>query len=69
MVVVMSVHLQILVSDLDRSGPVPLYYQIKQWLTNVLAGESANRLRARSCLTSSRSVNSSASAGESFARR
>lgn len=38
--VVMSIRLEDLASSLDRSGPVPLYYQIKQWLTSrVVSGE------------------------------
>lgn len=36
----MSIQLEGLASGLDRAGPIPLYYQIKQWLTNrVLSGE------------------------------
>ena len=40
--VVMSIQLEGLSASLDRSGPVPLYYQIKQWLTSrVLSSELA----------------------------
>lgn len=36
----MSLQLEGFASVLDRSGPVPLYYQIKQWLSNrILSGE------------------------------
>ena len=36
----MSIHLEELAASLDRAGPVPLYYQIKQWLIScVMNGE------------------------------
>jgi GntR family transcriptional regulator, N-acetylglucosamine utilization regulator len=36
----MSIHIDQLGSVIDRSGPVPLYHQLKQWLANrILAGE------------------------------
>ena len=38
----MSIHIEGLSSVLDRSGPVPLYYQIKQWFSSrILSGEMA----------------------------
>lgn len=38
----MSLHIDSLGSVLDRSGPIPLYHQIKQWLSNlILSGELA----------------------------
>jgi GntR family transcriptional regulator len=38
----MSLHIDNLGSVLDRSGPVPLYHQIKQWLSSrILSGELA----------------------------
>jgi GntR family transcriptional regulator len=36
----MSIHIDKLGTVLDRSGPVPLYHQLKQWLANrILSGE------------------------------
>ena len=38
----MSIHIDNLSNVLDRSGPVPLYHQLKQWLTDrILSGEFA----------------------------